>query len=209
MRKLLILAIVLVAISAPAFANVLVNGDFATGTLSGWNTWYQRNTGTPVFTVENGQGKFGCANFNGGIWQAFPTVVGVTYTVSGWGKNWTNNGTNQNTWSEVIIGTSAPVQGQDYGSGQLLCAKQTTANTAGNGYFDKTFDQWNATNPVLQFVATQTTTYITLKHGNTTGSTLTGLYADNVAVNAVPEPGSLLVLGTGLVGLAGIIRRKR
>lgn len=33
-------------------------------------------------------------------------------------------------------------------------------------------------------------------------------YVDNIAVTATPEPSSLLLLGTGLLGLAGMLRRK-
>lgn len=131
--------------------------------------------------------------------------------ISGWGKYAASTMNNQSTWSEVLIGTAAPVQGQDYNAstpGAKLCAKQTT-NSSAMVFWDKQFSQWDNVPPSLTFTATTASTVIVLKHGNTTGSTRTGMFVDNIVVQAVPEPSSLLALGAGALGLFGAIRRRR
>lgn len=60
-------------------------------------------------------------------------------------------------------------------------------------------------------IADQTYTY---DYGVSTGGTGIGLglfgtaQADNFGTSAIPEPSSLILLGSGIVGLAGILRRK-
>jgi hypothetical protein len=47
--------------------------------------------------------------------------------------------------------------------------------------------------------------FITFVNGGTTGAIVTG----NLELTPVPEPGTMALLGSGLVGIAGIIRRRR
>jgi hypothetical protein len=210
MQRVVVLTVALLATGTPVLAvNLITNGDFATGSLSGWTAWTERGSNT-LFTVENGQGKFWGAGFNGGIWQTFPTVVGQQYQISGWGKYTASTMNNQSTWSEVLVGTSSPVNGSDYNAstpGAQLSAKQTTTSSA-MVFWDKNFNQWDSIPPVLTFTAASTSTTILLKHGNSTGSTRTGMFVDNIVVEAVPEPCSLLALGVGLVSCLGLRRRR-
>jgi hypothetical protein len=51
MRKMFVLMVALTIISVPAFANMLVNGDFETGDLAGW-TAFQSGWSSGTTTVE-------------------------------------------------------------------------------------------------------------------------------------------------------------
>jgi hypothetical protein len=204
----LVLVALLAVFAAQASAtNLLVNGNFSSGDFTGWTigntsngTWGQGFpvvTGWPLGGGNAAQGEVGEVNFTGqyegGILsQSFNSGAGAATLSFDWAAM--GDGTNQNADGglfELILDGSILAQ---YDVGTIgpndLFNGTLTANanlTAGNHTFEI---------DVLR-------PYISVAGGTPYQ------YVTNADVEGtVPEPGSLILMGSGVLGLAGILRRK-
>jgi len=131
------------------------------------------------------------------------------------------------SWSPVPIdGTNAPI-----GAGYYFTAVAPAARVSGWNYVivSWAFDyvagtgqvQWriNQATPNLQLNLDSTSGRWAASHDvagiflgsayAATGTNIVQGHIDDLEFHGIPEPTSLLALGTGLIGLAGLIRRKR
>jgi hypothetical protein len=190
------LALVLTAVcAATASADQLVtNGNFQTGTLAGWGDnptplpisnkpWKILHNGSNYYVGTFCQGPE-CIEGNGTqedyLFQDLTTVVGQTYTLS---------------FDYSAVGASPDGLEVDFGS-------EVAANLVNtlDGIKLYTYSVVATTTTTrLQFLAEQNNTYD---------------YLDNVSVSTaastspIPEPGTLAMVGTGILGLIGTARRK-
>jgi hypothetical protein len=193
LKTLLVIAAVTLLLCAPmAFAqNLLTNGSFQTGDFTGWTTGGNFEdsgvTSGAFYDYTGGQdgnqfyAYLGPVSSPGTLSQSFSDVSGHSYTFSFW---FASVGDNPSTFSASWDGNTV--------------LSLTNPDTGAN-WTEYSFTETGTGNDTISFSFRDDPAYMAL---------------DNVSVVAqsgtstVPEPSSLLLMGSGGLGLLGLIRRK-
>lgn len=205
MKKLFVLAIALMVISAPAFAG-LVNGDFSQGE-TGWvQIPYGGWGGNGIFSTTGGVGTIALPASGGSVgWYQIVTdiAVGATCKVT---ADWagSNIGWQEVDMWSVAAGTTGTQIYSTFNAGALA----TTAYKIENKTWSMVAASTNS-NSAKSYGGTLVNTngwmVVALKVGKS-GASASGSF-DNIVLT--PEPGSILALMSGLVGLGGMIIRRK
>jgi hypothetical protein len=199
MKKMLLLAVLALALPTAVFAGSGVDYTNSGGTLSGTNSGLSLS-GSVLIAVNglNGGGlitgnNLGTLEFSTGALSSGSLQMGGTFAAGG-SFTITGNGTSGIPNGTLFTGSF---------SGPVTWTLMTLSNGTHNYTLSGTLSGWNGSGTANQGVTVQLT--INTGKGFFNGSTNISSGDTNIVV---PEPGSLSLLGTGLIGLAGVIRRK-
>ena len=195
---LLLCALACLMIPAASFADSSVDFSNSGGTLAGSSTGLTLSGSTLVAIIENGSpkvtGDLGTVTFSTGALSSGSLAMGGTFAAGG-SFTVTGNGTNGIPNGTLFSGSfSGPA------TWALVELSNGTHSYTLTGTLTGTAEGVSVAGVTVQ---------LTINTGKNpfNGSTMIS-GGDTTIVGSVPEPSTVMMIGTGILGLAGMLRRK-
>lgn len=202
---LVLLALFAFVVAQAGATNLIQNGSFQSGTFANWTigttgngTWgtgFPVVTGWPLGGMNAAEGQVGEVNFSGvqeggTLTQTFNSSGGAATISMDWAaKGGSGNNADGGEFTMILNG----VQIAQFDTGNI------NANQLLNGVLNANANLLNGSN-TLEIDVTRRF----LQNNSTPTQFVTGVDVEG----NVPEPGSLILMGSGVLGLAGVLRRK-